>query len=132
MVNKASKFSRNKIMATSIAILLLLSMAGALAFAPTSALNPPVVTTHYSFTYVSVGGNVVGVGQQILLVLWTADIPPDIGETDGILQTPEHRASWTGQQFNVTDPDGITTNLPIGASLYKKLDMSVAKLIGHD
>ena len=81
---KPSKFSRDKIMAISIMAILLLAMAGALAFTPSAkALGAPVVTTHYSFTYVSVGGSVVGQGQQILLVLWTADIPPDIGETDG-------------------------------------------------
>jgi hypothetical protein len=103
-------------MATSITIILLLSMAGALAFAPANALNPTVVTTHYSFTYVSVGSNVVGVGQSILLVLWTADMPPDIGETNAIIASSENRAAWTGQQFNITDPDGITTTVTLGPS----------------
>ena len=112
---KTSKFSRNKIMAISIMAILLLSMAGALAFTPSAnALNPTVVTTHYSFTYVSVGGNVVGVGQQILLVLWTADMPPDIGETNALIASSENRAAWTGQQFNITDPDGITTTITLG------------------
>ncbi len=114
---KPSKFSHDKIMAISIMAILLLAMAGALAFTPSAkALGAPVVTTHYSFTYVSVGGSVVGQGQQILLVLWTADIPPDIGETDAIIASSENRAAWTGQQFNITDPDGITTTITLGAS----------------
>ncbi len=114
---KTSKFSRDKIMAISIMAILLLSLAGALAFTPSAnALNPTVVTTHYSFTYVSVGGNVVGVGQQILLVLWTADMPPDVGETNALFASSEGRAAWTGQQFNITDPDGITTTITLGPS----------------
>jgi outer membrane protein assembly factor BamB len=119
MMNNASKFSRNKITATAIALLLILSMITAIGLlSPTAALAPtsPVVNTYYENSYCSVGSNVVGVGQQILLVLWTADIPPDIGETDGLVQTPEHRDAWYGQQFNVTDPDGITETITLGYS----------------
>jgi hypothetical protein len=118
--NKERKkfFARDKIMAISIMAILLLSMAGALAFAPSTkaALAAPVVTTHYSFSYVSVGSNVVGVGQQILLVLWTADMPADIGETDLLIASSENRAAWAGQQFNITDPDGNSTIITLGAS----------------
>ena len=117
--NKISKSARNKITATTITMLLMLSMAGALAFIPpTSALAPnsPNISRYFEYSYCSVGSNVVGVGQQILLVLWTADIPPDVGEIDGLIQTPEHRDSWYGQQFNVTDPNGVTTTITLGYS----------------
>jgi uncharacterized membrane protein YkgB len=115
--SKTAKFSRNKITATAIAMLLMLFMASALAFTPSAdALLAPVVTEHTSFMYCSVGSNLVGVGQQIILVYWTADIPPDIGETDGIVSSYLNRASWSGVSFNVTDPDGITTNYLVGES----------------
>ncbi len=111
------KFAKNKTTATAITILLLVSMASALAFAPSAnALGPTVVNTYMSYMYCSVGSSVVGVGQQIILVYWTADIPPDIGETDGIIQSYLNRASWSGVSFNITDPDGITTNHPLPLS----------------
>jgi hypothetical protein len=106
-----------KILAIFITAILLLAMAGALAFAPsTKALAATAVITHYSFSYVSVGSNVVGLGQQILLVCWTADMPADIGETDLLIPSSENRAAWYGQQFNITDPDGITTTITLGPS----------------
>jgi hypothetical protein len=117
-INKTAFFS-NKITATAIALLLLLSMITAIGLlSPASALAPnsPVVTQWHSFVYCSVGSNVVGKGQQILLVTWTADIPPDVGETDGLIPSVFNRASWSGMSFNVTDPDGITTNIPLGPS----------------
>jgi hypothetical protein len=113
--NRMSKSAKNKITATAITLLLTLSIAA--AFVPSAnALYPTLVTNHFSYVYCSVGGDVVGVGQSILLVQWTADIPPDVGEIDGLVPSPEHRDSWSGLSFNVTDPDGITTNIPIGIS----------------
>ena len=113
--NKFSKSVRNKTTTALIALLLILSIAA--AFVPSAnALYPTLVTNHFSYVYCSVSGNVIGIGQQILLVQWTADLPPDIGETDGVVPSPEHRATWSGQSFNITDPDGITTNIPIGIS----------------
>jgi hypothetical protein len=118
-INKTAFFS-NKITATAIALLLMLSMITAIGLlSPVGALNPTtpiLVTEHFSFVYCSVGSNVVGKGQQILLVTWTADIPPDVGETDGLITSVFNRASWSGMSFNVTDPDGITTNIPLGPS----------------
>ncbi len=120
MISCSTKFSRNKITATAIALLLMLSMITAIGLlSPASALNPTtpiLVTEHFSFVYCSVGSNVVGKGQQILLVTWTADIPPDVGETDGLITAPLNRAYWAGMSFNVTDPNGVTTNYPIGLS----------------
>jgi len=109
--------SRNKILATAIIILLIVSLAE-LTFAYAATAYPPVITNHFSYVYASVGSNVVGLGQQILLVQWTADIPPDIGETDFVLASTNglNRASWDGLSFNITAPDGTTTNVPLGPS----------------
>src|SRR5665647_975224 len=113
--NKFSKSAKNKITATAITLLLTLSIAA--AFVPSAnALYPTLVTNHFSYIYCSVGGDVVGTGQQLLLVYWTADIPPDVGEIDGLVPSPEHRDSFSGVSFNVTDPDGITTNIPLPLS----------------
>ena len=65
---------------------------------------------------------VVGVGQSILLVAWTADIPPDIGETAGTVPSPNGRAGWNGMQINLTKPNGESVLLdmphsdPVGAN----------------
>ncbi len=119
MLNKTVKFLKNNTTAIAIIMLLLLSSTAELTSLPSTralASNSPLVSTFFEYSYVSVGSNVVGKGQPILLVLWTADIPPDIGETDGLIAAPLHRAAWTGQQFNVTDPDGNSTIITLGES----------------
>jgi hypothetical protein len=110
---KTAKFSRNKITATAIALLLMLSMTASLVLLPPANA---AVRSHFSYMYVSTGSNVVGVGQQVLLVYWTADIPPDIGEISGAVSGNLNRASWSGCSFNVTTPEGVTTNYPMGQS----------------
>ena len=108
---KTAKFSRNKI--TAIALLLMLSMTASLVVLPPA---DAAVNYYHSYMYVSTGSNVVGVGQQILLVYWTADLPPDIGEIKGTVEGYLGRASWSGCSFNVTTPEGVTTKYPMGLS----------------
>ena len=103
MKNKIVKFSKNNTTTIVIIMLLLLSLVAELTILPSAnALSPnsPLVSTYFEYSYVSVGSSVVGKGQQILLVLWTADIPPDVGETDGLISPPCNRASWTGQHHS--------------------------------
>ena len=78
----------------------------------------------YSYAYVgsSVGdGGTVGLGQPMQLVCWTKDLPPDIGETNGIIASPNGRAGWYGWVINVTKPNGTTESItlpysdPVGA-----------------
>ncbi len=127
LTNKTAKFSTTKISATAIAIFLIVIMAGSLMFIPSvRATSTTVIVNHYSYVYVAASPSspaAIGIGQTELLVLWTADIPPDVGETQGIIPSPAYlggpdldRASWAGESFNVTAPDGTTTNYPIGAS----------------
>ena len=122
--NKTAKFSTTKITSAAIAIFLIAIMAGSLACVPPAHAAPPIVIVyHTSYVYVEASPAqpaVIGVGQEEMLVLWTADIPPDIGETQGIAPSSayiggpsEYRAFWFGESFNVTDPNGVTTNFPL-------------------
>jgi membrane protein YdbS with pleckstrin-like domain len=63
--------------AIMIALFLILTITvSSIALFPTAN----AVDTYASAVYVSVSPDVIGVNQQILLVMWTADIPPDTGE----------------------------------------------------
>ena len=111
-INKTAKFSKNKVSATTIILLLLISMAGSLVFAPTvSAEQAFLSNNHFSYVYCSVARNVYGIGQDQIFAYWTADIPPDTGETEGIIPGSFNRATWTGASFNITTPSGVTTNI---------------------
>jgi outer membrane protein assembly factor BamB len=115
-INKTTKFSKDKISATSIILLLIASMAGALVFVPSANAAqaiPTNVINHYSYVYCSVASNVIGVGQDQIFAYWTADIPPDTGETELIIPGAFNRAIWTGVSFTVTTPSGVTSNLPV-------------------
>jgi len=80
------------------------------------------VSYYNSYIYVAASPKTVGIGQDMLLVAWTADLPPDIGETAGTVASPSGRAGWTGMQINLTKPDGTSTILemphsdPVGAN----------------
>jgi len=58
----------------------------------------------------------------MLVVAWTAAMPPDIGETAGTVSSPTLRAGWTGMTAVVTKPDGTNETLvfpysdPVGAN----------------
>jgi hypothetical protein len=98
------KIAKNKAAATVIALFLVLSIAATLmTVLPTANA---AVTYHTSYVYVSVGNSVIGVGQSELLVMWPADLPPDIGEIAGT--APGGRAAYYNVGINVTKPDGTT------------------------
>jgi len=110
----------DKIVTTILAILLMIS-AVSIAFAvPTTNA---AVSAIYSYVYVttSLGDQPAHVGQSFLLVCWTKDMPPDVGETGLSLASPTGRAGWYGYTIKVTDPDNITTTVdmpysdPVGA-----------------
>jgi hypothetical protein len=78
------------------------------------AFLPPVnaaVTNYSSYVYCSVGNSVIGVNQQVLIVSWTADMPPDIGEIEGT--APGGRAAWYNVGWYVTDPEGNKETISI-------------------
>ena len=113
-------------MKSFIALSLIIAMvASTLAAFPIA--NAQTVNIYHTWLYVGTsagGGGVapIGVGQQILLVAWTKDMPPDIGETSDVVSSPTGRAGWYGMQINVTKPDNTTEIVdmpysdPVGAN----------------
>jgi outer membrane protein assembly factor BamB len=79
---------------------------------------------YHTWIYVasSAGTNPIGVGTNMLIVAWTADMPPDTGEISHVVSSPTGRAGWYGMQIKVWDPDNQTTILdmpysdPVGAN----------------
>ncbi|MCW4030704.1 MAG: PQQ-like beta-propeller repeat protein [Candidatus Bathyarchaeota archaeon] len=101
--------SKNQTFA-ALTLLLLLSASAVMAFSPlvTGAISTNTVS-HTTYLFCSVSSSLIGVGQDQLLVYWTADMPPDTGETEGVISGAFNRATWSGVKFNVTAPDGTST-----------------------
>jgi hypothetical protein len=104
------KISKNKTMASLIALSLTLTIA--LTFVTLPTVNA-AVTFYHSLVYVATSRDVIGVNQPLLLVMWTADIPPDIGEQAG---TIGGRAGWDNIIMTVTLPDNTTQDLTLKRS----------------
>jgi hypothetical protein len=102
-----------------IALILMISMFASVAVLSTV---DAAVTYYNSYVYTSASPKLLGVGQTALLVAWTSDQPPDIGETAGTVPSPSGRAGWSGMQINLTKPDGESVLLdmphsdPVGAN----------------
>ena len=75
-----------------------------------------------SFIYGAASPALVGVGQQLLILAWTADIPPDIGEEQGLIPSPNSRAGWDYMSVTLNKPDGTSETIdfprsdPVGAN----------------
>jgi hypothetical protein len=103
------KLLESKTTAAVISSFLVLSIAATLM----TGLPTAYATVNYnkSFIYIFAGPNPIGVGQQVLLVMWTADVPLDIGEiAAGVAGL---RAAWNNIKINVTKPDGNTETFTI-------------------
>ncbi len=100
--------SKNK-SAIAIALFLMATIAVTLiAFSPTANAAEYYYT---SYVYCAVTPDLVGVNQEVVLVMWTADMPPDIGEISGAVEGG--RAAWYDVGFYVTDPQGNKETLTI-------------------
>jgi hypothetical protein len=95
------KISMSKTTATTITLFLMLTIA--VAIIPVLPSANAAVTYYHTFVYVGATPNIIGVNQQELLVMWTDNIPPDIGE---IAAAEGQRAGWNNVGINVTKPDG--------------------------
>ena len=98
---------------SAFSILLMLIVASCVAILP--QVDAQTATTNRSFVYIGVTPNTVGVGQAVIIVTWTQDMPPDIGETSGAVPSPNGRAGWNNPiVVTITDPDGenSTINMP--------------------
>jgi len=75
-----------------------------------------------SFIYGAASPALVGVGQELLILAWTADMPPDIGEQQGLIDSPSGRAGWDDMSVTINKPDGTSETLvyphsdPVGAN----------------
>jgi outer membrane protein assembly factor BamB len=113
-------FGKNKIAFLLIALFLMTTIT---VIAPLPMVNA-ATKNFYTWVYVAdgAGGCGVGVGEDIILVAWTADMPPDIGEQSGVVESPSGRAGWYDMQIKVWDPDGEEEVLdmpysdPVGAN----------------
>jgi outer membrane protein assembly factor BamB len=104
--------SKNK-SAIAIALFLMATIAVTLVALP---IGNAAVNYYPSFMFVSTSLRQVGVGQPVLLVYWTANIPPDIGEQSGTISSPYGRAGWDGVTIIITNPDGINETIEMPRS----------------
>ena len=100
-LNQTAKFSKNKISATAIILLLVLSMTATLIAEPTATAHTPPwqITT---WAYVSSSPEVLGVGQTALIVMWCNLIPPTASGQYGDRYT---------FNLNIVKPDGTNDTL---------------------
>jgi hypothetical protein len=111
-------------MKTRIRNILIAAMTLSIAFTYLCLVPLPAdAQTYRSFVYVGVSPKVVGVGQQIIVVTWTADMPPDVGEQNLLISSPNGRAAWNNPMIvYITKPDGTNDTLemprtdPVGAT----------------
>jgi hypothetical protein len=112
------KIRKNKKMNTIISLILTITIvASTIAAFPIASAQ--TVNRYYTWLYVGTsagggGAGPIGVGQDMLLVAWTKDMPPDIGETSDVVASPTGRSGWYGMQISVTKPDNTTeiVNMP--------------------
>ena len=102
-----------KTRATLTTLFLALTVATSLVALP---IVNAVVNINYTHLYAAVSPQVVGVNQQVLLVCWTDNIPPDIGEQSGAVPSPTGRAGWDGVTLTVTKPDGSNETIALRRS----------------
>ena len=93
--NKTAKFSRNKIAATAVAILLMLSMSASIAYLPSLQSAHAVVSSRTN-AYVTCAPGIVGVGQYTTIVVWLDRYSPTNGGNVGQL--------LPGFLLNITQP----------------------------
>jgi len=103
------QIAKSKTAASLIAVFLMLTIA--VSIVAVSPTNAQTVRTWRSFVYIGASPNPVGVGQETVIVIWTADMPPDIGEQNGEVASPTGRAGWYDMTVNVVKPDGTNETL---------------------
>ena len=96
---------------TAIAIALFLMATIAVTLIAFSPMANAAEYYYTSYVYCAVTPDLVGVNQEVVLVMWTADMPPDIGEISGAVAGG--RAAWYDVGFYLTDPQGNKETLTI-------------------
>ena len=129
IIDKTLKFSRNKIIATTIAIFLISIMTSSVVLMPVATAHTPPINIQV-WIYCSVGNRVLGVGQSTIIVFWCNEIPPGA--------QGEYGDRWT---YTVTamKPDGTNDTLgpftsdPVGGSYteYTPTEVGTYAFIAH-
>jgi hypothetical protein len=107
-----------KIAISIIALFLISSIAVAV---PLGAAEDRYYTS-YVYVATGTGNRPTTLGDSVLLVAWTADMPPDIGEISGVVSSPTGRAGWYDMQIKLWKPNNETEILdmpysdPVGAN----------------
>jgi outer membrane protein assembly factor BamB len=91
------KLSRNKTMATLIALFLVLTITATLVALPIANAHTPAWTIP-TYAYVTASPSTVGVGQYTLIVVSVDKYPPTAGGMGG--------DRWHGYKLDITKPDG--------------------------
>ena len=117
---KNMKIINRQNMAFCIALLLIITIV------PLSNLlltaQAQTIERYPEWIFTAAAPDPVGVGQPVMIVSWTLHMPPDIGESAGLVAGG--RASWKGLTVTVTKPDETAEiiNLPttdsIGSAFY--------------
>jgi len=104
-------FAKNRV-AAALALFLMVTIAVSIvAVLPTNA--QPTVTNN-AHIYVAASPPTIGVDQSVLLVVWTEDMPTDIGEQVGNVSSPTGRAGWYDITLTITKPDNTSETIDMG------------------
>ena len=125
--------SKNK-STVAIALFLIATFAVTLVALPNA--NAVEEERWRSFVYVGVTPKTIGVNQDVIIVAWTRDMPPEMGEELGLLDSPSGRAGWYDMTVTITKPDGTEQTLdfpysdPVGATwlIYTPTDVGTYTL----
>jgi hypothetical protein len=118
---KMKQIENNRLKYLITAILLVSLMLPVVALPLSSGQT---VSSTHTWLYVGTGAGSapMQIGDDILIIAWTKDVVPDIGETAGLVSSPSGRSGWDGMKINVTCPDNSTVILdmprsdPVGAN----------------
>ena len=110
---KKMKTIKTKSKLSMIAMFLTITMIASSIFAILPIVNAQTVQKYPTFLYAAAAPNPVGIGQPVTIVTWTAEIPPDIGETVGAVISPSTRAGWYGMTLTVTKPDNTVQTIAL-------------------
>ncbi|MCL2685530.1 MAG: hypothetical protein FWE73_03940 [Candidatus Bathyarchaeota archaeon] len=97
------KIKNKKNLFSVISVFLLLTIA-----VSTILMSASAQTAYFnSYIYIAVNSPSVGLNQELIILTWTADIPP---YGTGPIQSER---GWSNLQIIITDPDGANTTIPI-------------------
>jgi hypothetical protein len=96
------QFSKKTITTNTLILLLLFATAATLITIPTTTAHTPAWTIS-TYAFIIVSPNPVGVGQTAYVNFFLDKVPPTSIGNWGMM--------WHNMKLNVTDPDGVTTDL---------------------